>query len=171
MMMMPAITISYLIISAYLVFRKFWLRYLEMCHESGSLFGVTWSQLQCQLNGLELKKVYVLNPLAPEFVPNRLRHATLTGAAATATLSTDDSAHCNQSAEPTLPYHNSAYCPWPPSPQLPLHPFPSQVCISQNLEQFTTPQFVTASNSLFLDVITTFNLLLPPHSDPAASAP
>lgn len=71
--------------------RKFWLRYLEKCHDNCSLFGVTWSQLQRQLDGLELKKSYVLNPLAPVFVPNRLRHATLTGAAASATLSTDSS--------------------------------------------------------------------------------
>ncbi len=32
--------------------------------------------MRAQLDGVELKKSYILNPLAPEFVPNRLRHAS-----------------------------------------------------------------------------------------------
>ena len=112
------------------VHRKFWLRYVETCHENSSLFGVTWSQLQCQLDGLELKKTYVLNPLAPEFVPNRLRHATLTGAAASATLSSDGS-HLVNSARPTVrhdgTYHPSAQVQQPAT-YLPAFQLPSQVC-------------------------------------------
>lgn len=34
------------------------------------------SVLRAQLNSAELRKTYVLNPLAPEFVPNRLYHVT-----------------------------------------------------------------------------------------------
>ncbi len=40
---------------------------------------MTWGQIRSQLDGVELKKTYLeLNPLAPEFVPNRLRHVTYT---------------------------------------------------------------------------------------------
>ena len=56
------------------VFRKIWERFLEVCNNNGSLYGITWAQLRAELDGVELKKVYVLNPLAPEFIPNRLRH-------------------------------------------------------------------------------------------------
>jgi len=91
---------------------------------------VTWSQLQRQLDGLELKKTYVLNPLAPEFVPNRLRHATLTGAAASATLSTDDYHHVNAARQ--TPQHDSAYHPsaqiHQPAAYMSAFQLPSQVC-------------------------------------------
>ena len=55
--------------------RKFWERFLEVCYQNNSLYGITWSHLRAQLDGVELKKTYILNPLAPEFIPNRLRHA------------------------------------------------------------------------------------------------
>ena len=58
--------------------RKFWERYVEICHENSSLFGFTLRNLHQQLEQVELKKTYVLNPLAPEFVPNRRCHVTLT---------------------------------------------------------------------------------------------
>lgn len=112
------------------VCRKFWLRYLETCHENGSLFGVTWSQLQQQLDGMELKKTYVLNPRAPEFVPNRLRHATLTGAAATATLFANDT----HRVEPSRLQHNTAYQPLAhmqqPVSHMPPFQFSAEVCNS-----------------------------------------
>lgn len=120
------------------VYRKFWLRYLETCHENDSLFGTTWSQLQRQLDGLELKKTYILNPLAPEFVPNRLRHATLTGAAATATLSADDTQHATSWR--LTAQHHSTYHPWadmqqpsshmPPASRVPPFQFSTEVCRS-----------------------------------------
>ena len=56
-------------------FRKLWERFLEICHNNNSLYGITWNHLRAQLDGVELKKSYILNPLAPEFVPNRMRHA------------------------------------------------------------------------------------------------
>ena len=113
--------------------RKFWLRYLETCDKNKSLFGVTWWQLQRQLDGLELKKTYILNPLAPEFVPNRLRHATLTGAAATSTLSADD--HTPRSKPARLPaqhdntYHLSADI-HPPTSHIPQFQLSTKVCNS-----------------------------------------
>ena len=55
-------------------FRKLWERFLEICNKQNSLYGITWNHLRSQLDGVEMKKTYVLNPLAPEFVPNRLRH-------------------------------------------------------------------------------------------------
>lgn len=49
--------------------RKVWERFIEICDHNKSLFGITWSLLRSQLDGVELKKTFVLNPLAPEFVP------------------------------------------------------------------------------------------------------
>ncbi|XP_014771741.1 probable helicase with zinc finger domain [Octopus bimaculoides] len=51
--------------------RKIWEHLLEAATKNGSLIGMSWSQLRGQLDGAEIKKTYVLNPLAPEFVPSR----------------------------------------------------------------------------------------------------
>lgn len=53
--------------------RKVWERFIEICHQNKSLFGITSSSLKAQLDGVELRKTYVLNPLAPEFVPRALQ--------------------------------------------------------------------------------------------------
>lgn len=53
--------------------RKVWERFIEICHQNKSLFGITWSYLRSQLDGVELKRSYVLNPLAPEFIPRSLQ--------------------------------------------------------------------------------------------------
>ncbi|ELW67473.1 putative helicase with zinc finger domain [Tupaia chinensis] len=52
---------------------KFWERFIALCHENNSLHGITFEQIKAQLEALELKKTYVLNPLAPEFIPRALR--------------------------------------------------------------------------------------------------
>jgi len=49
--------------------RKVWERFIEICYQNKSLFGISWQSLKSQLDGVELRKTYVLNPLAPEFVP------------------------------------------------------------------------------------------------------
>ncbi|XP_069511137.1 probable helicase with zinc finger domain isoform X3 [Ambystoma mexicanum] len=53
--------------------RKFWEQFITTCHENESLHGITFEQIKSQLEALELKKTYVLNPLAPEFIPRALR--------------------------------------------------------------------------------------------------
>ncbi|XP_061778836.2 probable helicase with zinc finger domain isoform X2 [Nerophis lumbriciformis] len=53
--------------------RKFWEHFVSICHENESLHGITFEQIKAQLEALELKKTYVLNPLAPEFIPRALR--------------------------------------------------------------------------------------------------
>ncbi|XP_029140164.1 probable helicase with zinc finger domain [Protobothrops mucrosquamatus] len=53
--------------------RKFWERFIALCHDNESLHGITFDQIKAQLEALELKKTYVLNPLAPEFIPRALR--------------------------------------------------------------------------------------------------
>ncbi|XP_043941030.1 probable helicase with zinc finger domain [Protopterus annectens] len=53
--------------------RKFWERFIAICHDNESLHGITFEQIKAQLEALELKKTYVLNPLAPEFIPRALR--------------------------------------------------------------------------------------------------
>lgn len=52
---------------------KVWERFIQICNDNGSLYGITWPQLKFQLDGIELKKVYTLNPLAPEFVPRKYK--------------------------------------------------------------------------------------------------
>lgn len=64
--------------------RKVWEYFLEVCQQNNSLFGITWNQLRSQLDRAEVAKNYVLNPLAPEFVPNRLFHITRQSAEAAA---------------------------------------------------------------------------------------
>jgi hypothetical protein len=54
--------------------RKLWERFVEVCNAHHSLFGVTHATLRAMLDGVELKKTYVLNPLAPEFVPRAKRY-------------------------------------------------------------------------------------------------
>lgn len=54
--------------------RKVWECYLEECKENGSFFGMPWDAFKAQIEAAERRKTYVLNPLAPEFVPNRLYH-------------------------------------------------------------------------------------------------
>ncbi|KAM4585119.1 putative helicase with zinc finger domain isoform 1-T2 [Odontesthes bonariensis] len=53
--------------------RKFWEHFISICHVNTSLHGITFEQIKSQLEALELKKTYVLNPLAPEFIPRALR--------------------------------------------------------------------------------------------------
>lgn len=57
--------------------RKFWEHFISICHENSSLHGITFEQIKAQLEALELKKTYVLNPLAPEFIPRA--HRSLLG--------------------------------------------------------------------------------------------
>ncbi len=49
--------------------RRLWERLVESASLNNSLFGLTWQELRVMLDGVELKKSYVLNPLAQEFVP------------------------------------------------------------------------------------------------------
>jgi len=51
--------------------RKLWEKFLEICNQNTSIFGITWSSFRSQLDGIEFKKTFVFNPLAPEFVPRR----------------------------------------------------------------------------------------------------
>ena len=57
----------------FICFRKLWEKFVFACYESGSLYGITWAGLRAQLDGVELKKTFELNPLAPEFVPRFLQ--------------------------------------------------------------------------------------------------
>ncbi|UYV83673.1 HELZ [Cordylochernes scorpioides] len=49
--------------------RKLWERFIQIANENNALFGIQWESLRNQLDSLELKKTYTLNPLAPEFFP------------------------------------------------------------------------------------------------------
>jgi len=49
--------------------RQLWLRFIEICYAKRSIHGFTLDDLKSHLEAIELKKIYGLNPLAPEFVP------------------------------------------------------------------------------------------------------
>ncbi|XP_046642833.1 probable helicase with zinc finger domain [Daphnia pulicaria] len=53
--------------------RKLWHRFIEACRDQNSLYGISWMQLRSHLDALEMKKLYGLNPMAPEFVPKVIR--------------------------------------------------------------------------------------------------
>lgn len=54
--------------------RKLWERFVDTCRKYKSLFGLTWAALRVMLDNCELKKPYILNPLAKEFVPRAKRY-------------------------------------------------------------------------------------------------
>ncbi|KAG8254716.1 hypothetical protein J6590_005275 [Homalodisca vitripennis] len=56
--------------------RKVWERFIEICNSNNSLFGIKWTYLRSLLDGVELKKTYTLNPLAPEFIPRQFQAET-----------------------------------------------------------------------------------------------
>lgn len=51
--------------------RKMWERYLEVCHQNRSFHGLTISALKAMLLNVELKRGFVLNPLASHYVPSQ----------------------------------------------------------------------------------------------------
>ncbi|XP_065342587.1 probable helicase with zinc finger domain isoform X3 [Cloeon dipterum] len=53
--------------------RKVWERFINICHQNRSLHGITWANLRAQLDGVEMRCTYTLNPLAPEFVPRQMQ--------------------------------------------------------------------------------------------------
>eukprot|EP00095_Tigriopus_kingsejongensis_P007852 maker-scaffold62_size438377-snap-gene-2.15 protein:Tk07852 transcript:maker-scaffold62_size438377-snap-gene-2.15-mRNA-1 annotation:"helicase with zinc finger protein domain" len=54
--------------------RKLWEKFLEISSQNQSLMGMKWFELRGMLDRVELKKTYVLNPFAPEFIPGHRRH-------------------------------------------------------------------------------------------------
>lgn len=54
--------------------RKLWEKFLEISSQHDSLLGMKWLELRGMLDRVELKKTYVLNPFAPEFIPRHRRH-------------------------------------------------------------------------------------------------
>ncbi|KAM3922155.1 putative helicase with zinc finger domain [Leptodactylus fuscus] len=77
--------------------RKFWEQFITICHENRSLHGITFEQIKSQLEALELKKTYVLNPLAPEFIPRALRQQQTANAAKQQQSPPKGKGHHNQS--------------------------------------------------------------------------
>ncbi|TRY67479.1 hypothetical protein TCAL_05962 [Tigriopus californicus] len=53
--------------------RKLWEKFLEISSQHDSLLGMKWLELRGMLDRVELKKTYVLNPFAPEFIPRHRR--------------------------------------------------------------------------------------------------
>lgn len=52
-------------------FRRIWEDYIRICHESKSLFGITFLQLKQSILGVEMRLTWGLNPLANEFQPQQ----------------------------------------------------------------------------------------------------
>ncbi|XP_038069639.1 probable helicase with zinc finger domain [Patiria miniata] len=59
--------------------RILWENFIKVAHENKSLFGITYDEIRALLSGVEMKKTYILNPLAKEFIPQALRNQ-VTGA-------------------------------------------------------------------------------------------
>ncbi|XP_062616187.1 probable helicase with zinc finger domain isoform X1 [Saccostrea cucullata] len=97
--------------------RKVWEYFLETCNEQKSFFGMKFSVLKAQLNSAELRKTYVLNPLAPEFVPNRLYHVTsqnhMTTGAGGHNPANPGYFVGQRMMYPGAPYHQQMYVPVP----------------------------------------------------------
>ncbi|ESO87147.1 hypothetical protein LOTGIDRAFT_106967, partial [Lottia gigantea] len=105
--------------------RKVWEYFLEICNQHSSFYGMTWSTLRAQLEGVEMTKTYTLNPLAPEFIPNRLYHIT---------KAASDSMGMNLQSQPMPsipPWQQHLYGPSPYNhPISNFHPYP--VCLTFN---------------------------------------
>lgn len=54
--------------------RKIWEKFIEICYKNKSLYGISWSTLKSQLDNVEMRKTYILNPLAPEFIPRQFNN-------------------------------------------------------------------------------------------------
>jgi len=84
-----------------------WQRFLQICSDNNSLFGYTWTELRSNLDAIELKNIYGLNPMAKEFVPKVMAAAAAAAATNTST--------------PIRPYGMPFFAS-PPPPPLPLPP-------------------------------------------------
>lgn len=120
--------------------RKVWERFIEICYQNKSLYGITWSLLRSQLDGVELKKTYVLNPLAPEFVP-RAHQAEAYLRDQQSSLNMQQ----QQQQQPQYQHHQQQFHHQPQSQQqypLPLHHlghFPPQNVLNQQIRALTNP--------------------------------
>ena len=84
-----------------------------MCDTNKSLHGCTFSSIQDQLSNVEMKKTYVLNPLAKEFIPRALRNQML-GAPIIGVSPHVGVAAINQNLHPTV--ISPSHTPTPPIP-------------------------------------------------------
>lgn len=114
--------------------RKVWERFIEICQQNKSLFGITWQMLKGQLDGVELRKTYVLNPLAPEFVPRALQ---------TESYLREQMMLMNQRK-----YVNHAHQMQSTSMNFPSHPTPQMQHPSYHLPPQQTPQQAAPHNMM-----------------------
>ena len=66
--------ITIIVVCLFFVFRKLWEFFIKCCHEHTSLHGISFEEIRAQLSGVEMKKTYILNPLAKEFIPRAFRN-------------------------------------------------------------------------------------------------
>jgi len=106
--------------------RRLWEKFAEEASKHGSLFGLNWLALRSMLECVELRKTYVLNPLANEFVPSpawlwnqkQLEKQLEVKKAAEATTPTNIQ---RQLAAAQMPF-SPQYLPQQPRPQVLLSP-------------------------------------------------
>ncbi|PIK44602.1 putative helicase with zinc finger domain [Apostichopus japonicus] len=75
--------------------RKLWEELIKVCHINDSLHGTTYAAIKAQLSSVEMKKTFILNPMAKEFVP---RFNNIMGAPVIQNLSSISSAHSHSNA-------------------------------------------------------------------------
>lgn len=107
--------------------RKVWERFIEICNQNKSLFGITWPLLRSQLDSVELKKTYVLNPLAPEFIPRQFQSEAYikmppvlpyNGIAPTAAVNQNIARYANPPPQTVPPFVGPPPAPVYPVPQM-----------------------------------------------------
>ena len=49
--------------------RKLWEHFIDLSRQNDAFHGLSWAALKTMLDNVEMKKIYILNPMAPEFVP------------------------------------------------------------------------------------------------------
>lgn len=128
--------------------RKVWERFIEICNQNKSLFGITWSLLRSQLDGVELKKTYTLNPLAPEFVPRAMQaEAYLRDQQQAAAniamqqqpqMQQQQQQHQPQHIQQLPPHHHPSHQMQPPHHMNHVN-FPAQNLINQQLRTLNNP--------------------------------
>lgn len=133
-----------------------WERFIEICNIHNSLFGIKWSYLRSLLDGVELKKTYTLNPLAPEFIPRQFQPETYIRLPSINSIAYNGMAPNMRFVSPYMPpapiYQvPTTYFPPPPS-FFPIRPsvFPQSSAPQLNPWGIGYPQMISPNNATWM---------------------
>lgn len=95
--------------------RRIWDDYIRICHESKSLFGMTFLQLKQSILGVEMRLTWGLNPLANEFQPQKYINRVPAATVAPVSIS---SVQCTVATNVPHPQHLQYYSKGRPRPTI-----------------------------------------------------